>query len=69
MPMPMSEPFTWKEIYVASLKLSINKNSDNNGLQAEQFKYSPKCVHQEITNLLIEVAGTGTYPQELRKEN
>ena len=63
-PMPMSEPFTWKEIYEASLKLNINKSPDNNGLQAEHIKYAPKCVHQDIANLLNEVAETGTYPQE-----
>ena len=66
MPIPMSEPFTWKEIYEASLKLSINKSPDNNGLQAEHIKYAPKCVHQDIENLLSEVAETGTYPQELK---
>ena len=65
-PIPMSEPFTWKEIYEASLKLNINKSPDNNGLQAEHVKYAPKCVHQEIANLLSEVAETGTYPQELK---
>ena len=65
-PIPMSEPFTWKEIYEASLKLSINKSPDNNGLQAEHIKYAPKHVHQDIANLLDEVAETGTYPQELK---
>ena len=64
-PIPMSEPITWKEIYEASLKFSINKCPDNNGLQAEHIKYAPKCVHQDIANLLFEVAETGTYPQEL----
>ena len=62
----MSEPFTWKEIYEASLKLNINKSPDNNGLQEEHIKYAPKCVHCEIANLLSEVAETGTYPQELK---
>ena len=66
MPMPMSEPFTWKEIYEASLKLNNNKSPDNNGLQAEHIKYAPKCVHQDIANLLSEVAETGTYPIELK---
>ena len=65
-PMPMSEPFKWKEIYEASLKLNINKSPDNNGLQAEHIKYAPKCVHQDIANLLNEVAETGTYPIELK---
>ena len=65
-PIPMSEPFTWKEIYEASLKLSNNKSPDNNGLQAEDIKYAPKCVHQDIANLLNEVAETGTYPIELK---
>ena len=64
--MPMSEPLTWKEIYEASLKLNINKSPDNNGLQAEHIKYAPKCVHQDIANLLSEVAETGTYPQEIK---
>ena len=36
-PIPMSEPCTWKEIYEASLKLDINKNPDNSGLQAEHI--------------------------------
>ena len=58
-PIPMSEPFTWKEIYEASLKLNINKSPDNNGLQAEHIKYAPKCVHQDTANQLIEVAETG----------
>ena len=44
-PIPMSEPFTWKEIYEASLKLNNNKSPDNNGLQEEHIKYAPKCVH------------------------
>ena len=61
-PIPISEPFTWKEIYEASLKLIINKSPDNNGLQAEHLTYAPKCVHQDIANLLSEVAETGTYP-------
>ena len=65
-PIPMSEPFTCKEIYEASLKLSINKSPDNNGLQAEHIKHAPKCVHQDIANLLNKVADTGTYPQELK---
>ena len=65
-PMPMSEPFTWKEICEASLKLNINKSSDYNGLQAEHIKYAPKHVHQDIVSLLDEVAETGTYPQELK---
>ena len=65
-PIPMSEPFTWKEIYEASLKLSINKSPDNNELQTEHIKYAPKCVHQDIASLLNEVAETGTYPQELK---
>ena len=60
-PMPMSEPFTWKEIYEASLKLN-----NNNGLQAEHIKYAPKCVHQDIANLLSEVAETGTYSIKLK---
>ena len=62
----MSEPFTWKEIYEASLKLNNNKRPDNNGLQAEHIKYAPKCVHQDIASLLSEVAETGTYPIELK---
>ena len=66
MPIPMSEPFTWKVIYEASLKLNINKSPDNNGFQAERIKYAPKCVHQDIANLLNDVAETGTYPQELK---
>ena len=66
MPIPMSEPFTWKEIYEASLKLNINKSPDNNGLHAEHIKYAPKCEHQDIANLLHEVAETGTYPQEFK---
>ena len=65
-PIPMSEPFTWKEIYETSLKLNNNKSPDNNGLQAEHIKYAPKCVHQDIANLLNEVAETGTYPIELK---
>ena len=65
-PMPISEPFTWKEIYEASLKLIINKSPDNNELQAEHIKYAPKHVHQDIASLLNEVAETGTYPQELK---
>ena len=65
-PMPMSEPFTWKEIYEASLKLNNNKSPDNNGLQAEHIKYAPKLVHQDIANLQNEVAETGTYPIELK---
>ena len=65
-PITISEPFTWKEIYEASLKLNINKSPDNNGLQAEHNKYAPKCEHQDIANLLNEVAETGTYPQELK---
>ena len=64
-PIPMSEPFTWKEIYEASLKLSNNKCPDNNGPQAENIKYALICVHQDIANLLSEVAETGTYPIEL----
>ena len=66
MPIQMSEPFTWKEVYEASLKLNINKSPDNNGLQAEHIKYAPKYVHQDIADLLNEVAETGTYPQELK---
>ena len=66
MPIPMSEPLTWKEIYETSLKLNNNKSPDNNGLQAEHIKYAPKCVHQDIANLLNEVAETGTYHQELK---
>ena len=65
-PIPMSEPFTWKDIYEASLKRSINKSPDNNGLQAEHIIYAPKHVHQDIANLLNEVTATGTYPQELK---
>ena len=65
-PIPMSEPFTWKEIYETSLKFNINKSPDNNGHQAEHIKYAPKCVHQDIANLLNEVAETGTYPIELK---
>ena len=68
MPIQMSAPFTWKEIYEASLKLNINKSPDNNGLQAEHIKYAPKCVHQDITNLLSEVAETGTYPKNLNMD-
>ena len=29
---------------------------------------APKCVHQDIANLLNEVSETGTYPQELKHE-
>ena len=65
-PIPMSEPFTWNEIYEASLKLNNSKSPDNNGLQAEHIKYAPKCVHQDIANLLNEVSETGTYPIELK---
>ena len=60
------EPLTWKEIYEASLKLNNNKGPDNNGLQAEHIKYAPKCVHQDIANLLNEVAETEIYPIELK---
>ena len=66
MPIQMSEPFTWTEIYEASLKLNINKSPDNNGLQAEHIKYAPRHVHQDVANVLSEVAETGTYPQELK---
>ena len=65
-PIPMSEPFTWSTVCEASLKLDINKSPDNNGLQAEHIKFAPKHVHQDIANLLGEVAETGTYPQELK---
>ena len=65
-PIPMFVPFTWKELYEASLKLSISKGRDNNGLQAEHIKYAPKHVHQNIANLLNEVAETGIYLQELK---
>ena len=61
-PIPMSEPFTWKEIYEASQKHNINKSPDNNGLQAEHNK----CAHQDVSNLLNEVAELGTYPHELK---
>ena len=64
-PIPMSEPFTWKEIYTASVKLNINKSPDNSGLQAERIEYATKHLHEDMANLLIEVAETGTYPQEL----
>ena len=63
---PMSEPFTWKKIYEASLKLNNDKRPDNNGLQAEHIKYAPKCAHLDISNLLNEVAETGTYAIELK---
>ena len=66
MSIPMSEPFTWKEIYEASLKLNINKSPDKKGLQAEHIIYEPKHVHQDVANLLNEVAETGTYPRELK---
>ena len=62
----MSEPFTWNEIYEASLKLNNNKSPDNNGLQAEHIKYAPKCVHQDIANLQTEVEETGTYLIEIK---
>ena len=65
-PIPMSEPFTWKKIYEASLKPNINKSPDNNGLQAEHIRYAPKHVHQDIAYLLSDVAETGTYPIELK---
>ena len=65
-PIPMYEPFTWKEIYEASLKLNINKSPDYNELQAEHIKYAPKHVHRDIANILSDVAETGTYPQELK---
>ena len=61
-PIPMSEPFTWKEIYEASLKLNNNKSPDNNGLQAEHIKYASQCVHQDIANLLNEEAEAGIHP-------
>ena len=65
-------PLMWKSCGInqcqSSLKLNINKSPDNNGLQAEHIKYAPKCVHQDIENLLNEVAETGTYPKELKHE-
>ena len=48
------------------MKLNINRSPDNNCLQAEHIKYAPKHVHQDVANLLSEVAETGTYPQELK---
>ena len=65
-PIPLSDPFTWKEIFLASLRLNNNKSPDNNGLQAEYIKYAPEDVHQDIENQLNEVAETGTYAQELK---
>ena len=64
--MPMLEPFKWKEIYEASLKPNIDKKADNNGLHTEHIRYASKHVHEDIANLLSEVAETGAYPQELQ---
>ena len=50
-PMPMSEPFKWKEIYEASLKLNINKSPDNNGLQAEHID----AFHRQLLRQLLNI--------------
>ena len=65
---PISEPLTWIEIYEASLKLSIDKIPDNNGLQAEHIKYAPKQVHQYIARLLNEIERQEPIPKNLEMD-
>ena len=61
MPIPMFEPFTWKEMYEASLKLNINKSPDNNGLQAVHihlvFMTLSKSLISQLTGAVISLTG------------
>ena len=41
-------------------------DKNNHKTILNQIKYEPKCVHQDIANLLNKVAVTGTYPIELK---
>ena len=50
-----------KNIYEASLKL--NKSPDNYRLQVEHNKYAPKHAHQDISNLINELADRNLSPR------
>lgn len=58
----MREPFTR-----AVKRLKNNKSPGEDGVKAEMLKYSPDEVHQEIADILNEIAMTGEAPEAVRK--
>ena len=57
MPIPMSGPFTWKEIYEASLKLDNNGGPDSGGLQAEHIGYWKHMASHSVVNASKTISG------------
>ena len=66
-PIAMKKSFTGVEIQKAANKLKNNKSAGFDNIHAEQMKYSPIEIHNEIARLLNITAETGKKPEAVRK--
>ena len=65
-PTEMVNKFTAKEVKDAIKSLKNNKSPGIDELRAEQLKYGPEEVHNEIAELLNEIAKTGEHQERSR---
>ena len=65
-PQEMKTPFTPEEVGKAIKSLKNNKSPGSDQLKSELLKFGPNIIHQEIAEILNEIAKTGTYPQEVK---
>ena len=64
-PAEMRYPFNKEEIQKIVLRIRNGKSAGMDGLNAEFLKYAPLEIHQDIANLLNDIAKTGIYPEEM----
>ena len=63
-PCPMRTPFTAEETQKAANKMKDGTSPGVEGTTTEMIKYGPPEVFEEISNILNEIAETGTSPKE-----
>ena len=65
-PAEMTKRFTKEEIQKAVNKLKNNKSAGIDNLKAEQLKYGPDNICEEIAEMFNDIAKTGKHPKEMK---
>lgn len=66
-PIQISPPFSRSEIEKATKALRLNKSAGIDELKAEQLKYGPSVVYDEIAEIFNKMSRTGDYPGEIKE--
>jgi exonuclease III len=64
-PVPIEPPFSREEVETAVRALKNNRSAGGDELKAEQLKYGPTIVYENITEILNTISTTGEHPKEV----